>query len=99
MTFKTPMFHPNSKSPLSLIVSVYPDGKVCISILHAPGDDTTSGEKAAERWRPIHTAESILMSVISMLNEPNIDSAANVDASVMYRDRREEYNKKVRRMA
>ena len=27
MTFKTKMFHPN----------IYSDGKVCISILHAPG--------------------------------------------------------------
>ena len=30
MTFKTKMWHPN----------IYPDGKVCISILHAPGEDT-----------------------------------------------------------
>ena len=78
---------------------VYADGKVCISILHAPGTDQMSGESAAERWRPIHTVESILMSVISMLNEPNIDSAANIDASLMYRDKREDYNKKVRRIA
>lgn len=28
---------------------------------------------------------TILLSVISMLNEPNISSAANVDASVLYR--------------
>lgn len=35
--------------------AVYPDGKVCISILHAPGDDPTGYESAAERWQPIHT--------------------------------------------
>ena len=29
MIFKTPMWHPN----------IYPDGNVCISILHAPGFD------------------------------------------------------------
>ena len=28
---------------------------------------------------------TVLLSVISMLNEPNISSPANVDASVMYR--------------
>jgi len=28
---------------------------------------------------------TILLSVISLLNEPNTSSAANVDASVMYR--------------
>ena len=36
------------------------------------------------------------MSVISMLNDPNIESPANIDASVQFRDDRESYNKKVR---
>ena len=39
-------------------------------------------ETAEERWRPILSAESVLLSVISMLNDPNIDSAANLDASL-----------------
>ncbi len=42
--------------------------------------------------------EAILLSVISMLNDPNIDSPANIDASVEFRNNREEYNKKVRRL-
>ena len=34
--------------------NIYPDGKVCISILHPPGTDSmNSQEKAEERWRPI----------------------------------------------
>lgn len=33
-----------------------------------------------------------------MLSEPNINSPANVDAGLMYRDRPEEYKKKVRRL-
>ena len=49
-----------------------------------------------ERWRPILGVESIILSVISMLNDPNIDSAANIDASVQFRDKKDEYNKKVR---
>ena len=48
--------------------AVYPDGKVCISILHSPGDDPMGYEKAAERWLPVHTVETILVSVISMLS-------------------------------
>lgn len=44
-------------------------------------------------------AESVLMSVISMLNDPNIESPANLDASLMFRDLRDDYNKKVRVMA
>ena len=61
---------------------VYEDGKVCISILHAPGEDAMSGETSDERWRPILGVEAILLSVISMLNDPNIASPANIDASV-----------------
>ena len=66
---------------MSLIV--YEDGKVCISILHPPGTDSTNAQESAdERWRPILNVESILLSVISMLNDPNINSPANIDASV-----------------
>ena len=61
---------------------VYEDGKVCISILHAPGEDAMSGETAEERWRPILSVEAILLSVISMMNDPNIHSPANIDASI-----------------
>ena len=71
MKFVCPMWHPN----------IYADGKVCISILHAPGEDTMSGETADERWRPILGVEAILVSVISMLNDPNISSPANIEAS------------------
>jgi hypothetical protein len=39
-------------------------------------------ETADERWRPILGVEQILVSVIAMLNEPNISSPANVDAAV-----------------
>lgn len=58
------------------------DGNVCISILHEPGDDRWGYEKPEERWLPVHTVETILLSVISMLADPNHDSPANVDAAV-----------------
>ena len=48
LQFTSEFWHPN----------VYADGKVCISILHAPGDDAWGYESAAERWLPIHTVES-----------------------------------------
>lgn len=38
--FNTALWHPN----------IYTDGRVCISILHPPGDDPLSGEKAEERF-------------------------------------------------
>jgi ubiquitin-conjugating enzyme E2 R len=71
----------------------YPDGRLCISILHPPGDDPLSGEKAEERWNPTQSVESILLSIVSLLNDPNCSSPANVDAGVMYRNDRESFNK------
>lgn len=58
------------------------NGDVCISILHEPGEDKYGYEKPEERWLPIHTVETIMISVISMLADPNSDSPANVDAAV-----------------
>lgn len=55
---------------------------MCISILHEPGEDKYGYEKPEERWLPIHTVETIMISVISMLADPNGDSPANVDAAV-----------------
>ena len=47
---------------------MYEDGTVCISILHPPGNDEFGYENASERWLPIHTVQSILISVISMIS-------------------------------
>lgn len=65
-----------------ILFKVDKNGDVCISILHEPGDDKYGYEKAAERWLPVHTVETILLSVISMLADPNYESPANVDAAV-----------------
>jgi ubiquitin-protein ligase len=37
-----------------------------------------------ERWRPILGVESIILSVISMLSDPNDESPANIDAAVSW---------------
>jgi ubiquitin-conjugating enzyme E2 R len=73
--FQTKVWHPN----------VYENGDLCISILHPPVDDPQSGELPCERWNPTQNVRTILLSVVSLLNEPNTSSPANVDASVMYR--------------
>jgi hypothetical protein len=52
---------------ISRFFLVYANGEVCISILHAPGDDPNSYESASERWSPVQSVEKILLSVISML--------------------------------
>ncbi len=77
-------------------VPVYPSGLVCISILHPPGDDPNHYEHASERWSPIQSVEKILISVMSMLAEPNDESPANVEAAKMWRERRGEYEGRVK---
>lgn len=76
--------------------TVYPSGLVCISILHPPGDDPNHYEHASERWSPIQSVEKILISVMSMLAEPNDESPANVEAAKMWREQRPEYERRVR---
>ena len=89
--------HPTPTHPLPPPLAVYADGRVCISILHPPGvDSQNAGETADERWRPILGVESILVSVISMLGDPNSDSPANVDAAKMWREDPKAFKRKVR---
>lgn len=55
-----------------------------------------SQETAEERWRPILGVEGIIVSVISMLSDPNDESPANIDAAVMWRSDKEAFKKKSR---
>ena len=87
MTFQCSMWHPN----------IYPSGEVCISILHAPGDDPNHYEQASERWSPVQSVEKVLLSVMSMLAEPNDESPANIDAAKMWRSDNGEYERIVRK--
>eukprot|EP01133_Synstelium_polycarpum_P007742 gene7742-9072_t len=70
------------------------EGRVCISILHPPGEDALSGELPQERWLPTQTVSTIILSVMSILSDPNCSSPANVDASVEWRSNREAYKKR-----
>lgn len=54
-----------------------------------------SGESAAIRWSPAQRVESVLLSVLSLLDDANISSPANVDASVMFRDQPEKFREMV----
>lgn len=89
LKFVSKMFHPN----------IYPDGKMCISILEEAGFDPTGYSRSEEKWGPVQNIRTVLLSIIVVLDEPNADSPADVDASVMYRDNREEYIKKARALA
>ncbi|CEJ60476.1 Putative Ubiquitin carrier protein [Penicillium brasilianum] len=79
--FLQPLCHPN----------IYNDGRLCISILHPPGEDEMSGESAAERWSPAQRVESVLISILSLLDDAECSSPANVDAAVMFRTNLTQY--------
>jgi len=85
MKFISEIWHPNIEA----------NGQVCISILHEPGDDKYGYEKPEERWLPIHTVETILLSVISILADPNPESPANVDAAKEFRDSNKDFKRRV----
>jgi len=87
MKFETPIWHPN----------VYENGEVCISILHPPEEDSTGYELASERWSPVQTPATILLSVISMLSGPNDESAANIEAAKQFRDDPKAFKRRCRR--
>lgn len=87
--FITPMWHPN----------IDRDGNVCISILHKPGDDEFGYEHLSERWLPVRTPESIIISIVALLDSPNVESPFNIEAAQMYRNDHIGYTKKVRKYA
>lgn len=82
--FTPAIFHPN----------VYKDGRLCISILHRSGD-ATSGEPDGETWSPAQTVETVLISIVSLLSDPNISSPANLDAAIAWSKDREAFNHRV----
>ncbi|KAL6121715.1 hypothetical protein NUSPORA_01324 [Nucleospora cyclopteri] len=63
--------------------NVYPNGDLCLDILK-------------NKWSPSYNVTAILLSVQSLLNDPNINSPANMEAAEMYEKNKEEYKKKVR---
>jgi len=78
------MYHPN----------IYLNGELCISILHE-GVDQFGYESKAERWNPSHGVDSIMLSILTLLSEPNFESPANVEIAKLFRENNELYKKKI----
>ena len=110
--YKAVMTFPNEfpfKPPEFRIVSsiwhpnVYDDGKVCISILHEPGEDAMNSlETALERWTPVQSIGAVMVSIVSLLADPDPAEAgapANVEALSMYRKNKDAFIKKCKENA
>jgi ubiquitin-conjugating enzyme E2 G1 len=97
--FKFTQLYPNKPPEFKFLTSlphpnIYPDGRVCISILHE-GKDQWGYEDISERWNPSHSVNSIIMSILSVISNPNFESPANIDISVMWKNNYNQYKQLV----
>lgn len=58
-------------------------GEICVDILKL------------QNWSPVLNISSILMSIISLLDDPNVEDPLRTDAAKIYKNDREEYNNNV----
>lgn len=63
--------------------NVYSDGQICMDIMKS-------------QWSPVYDVVALLLSIQSLLSDPNPNSAANGGAAEMYAHSRLEYEAKVR---
>lgn len=63
--------------------NVYPDGSICLDILQ-------------NQWSVTFDVSAVLMSIRSLLCDPNPDSPANSEAAHMYVENKKLYNQKIR---
>lgn len=64
--------------------NIYPNGDLCLDILK-------------NRWSPSYDVLGVLLSIQSLLNDPNIKSPANIEAAKMFEEDIEEYNNRVKK--
>ena len=88
LKFITKTFHPN----------IYKDGKVCLSILNSEQDET-GYFKPEELWTPALDFRCIFLCIMNLFTEPNLESPANLDACILYRNDLKKLTQMVRKEA
>jgi ubiquitin-conjugating enzyme E2 G1 len=94
-----PKEYPNRAPEFKFITQIphpnfYKNGKVCISILHE-GVDEFKYESISERWMPSHSVSTILMSIATLFTSPNLESPADIDASLEWKNNWNSYKNKI----
>jgi ubiquitin-conjugating enzyme E2 A len=63
--------------------NIYQNGDLCLDILKG-------------RWSPSYDVHAVLLSIQSLLNDPNTKSPANPEAAKLYQENIEEYKRKAK---
>ena len=66
--------------------NIYADGRLCLDILKT-------------MWSPVYDVGTLLVSIRSLLGDPNPDSPANPEAAAMYRENPVLYRQRVEEIA
>ena len=70
------------------VLATCTQGKICLSLLKTKAQ--------GGGWTPAHTIKMVLIAIQKLLDEPNNDDAAQHEAHKVYKNNREEYNRRVR---
>jgi ubiquitin-protein ligase len=85
--FTPPIFHTN----------VWPDGRVCLSLLLPKGHHADAKVKHSGHWVPSLTVADLLVAMTTFLDEPNPHSIANAEACAMAKKSLAGYEAEARR--
>lgn len=88
LKIKLPKEYPHRPPSIKFITqmfhpNIYKNGNICLDILQS-------------KWSPVYDIRSVLISIQSLLTDPNTSSPANMEASKLYLSDRKDYNKKVK---
>lgn len=62
--------------------NVYNSGKICLDLLQ-------------NTWSSSYTVRSLLLAIVTLLNDPNTDSPANLEAAKLFTENKMEYKNEV----
>lgn len=88
--FQSEIFHPN----------IYRDGKVCMSTLQNPAPaHLQANSDPLMNWRPVLGIEQVIVSLVSMLADPNCDDPANREIAELFMKNHDAYLAKAKACA